>query len=270
MIGLGTYAFFWQHSDRATPPLSLDEMLRRTQSLGGGVFQICDYRAVLDYDPARLQQLKAVAQELGIVLELGTKGIRPDHLAGYLRVAEALGVKVIRSMVTAPDHRPTLSEAEQLLRAQLPAFAAADVTIALETYEQLSSRDLVALVEAVGSERLGICLDPANCVAALEHPIDVIHRCAPYVKNLHVKDFAFTRRGGWVGFTLEGTELGTGLLPYDEMIKAVRPEERGIHRIVEHWLTWQDDFEKTVTAENNWNAYNLAFMRQRDEALGKQ
>lgn len=270
MIGLGTYAFFWQHSDRAAQPLSLADMLQRTRDLGGDVFQICDYRRVLDYTPAQLQQLKALALELGIVLELGTKGIRPEHLAGYLRVAAALGVKVIRSMVTAPDHRPTLAEAERLLRDQLPAFAAADVTIALETYEQLSSRDLVALVEAVGSERLGICLDPANCAAALEHPLDVIARCAPYVKNLHVKDFAFTRRGGWVGFTLEGTELGKGLLPYDAMIAAVRPEERGIHRIVEHWLTWQDDFEKTVTAENGWNAYNLAFMKQREEALGKQ
>jgi len=270
MIGLGTYAFFWQHSDKTNTPLSLTDMLQRTHDLGGGVFQICDYRPVLDYDPAQLQRLKRTADDLGIILELGTKGIRHDHLSGYLRVAEALGVNVIRSMVTAPDHRPTLAEAEQLLRAQLPAFAAADVTIALETYEQLSSRDLVTLIETLGSDRVGICLDPANCVAALEHPLNVIARCAPYVKNLHVKDFAFTRRGGWVGFTLEGTELGKGLLPYDEMIRAVRPEARGIHRIVEHWLTWQDDFEKTVTAENRWNAYNLAFMRERDKALGKQ
>ena len=82
------------------------------------------------------------------------------------------------------------------------------------------------MVEACGNRHLGICLDPANNVAALENPVAVIDRCAPYVVNLHVKDFAFTRRGGWVGFTLEGTELGTGLLDYNGMIAKIDPKAR--------------------------------------------
>ena len=157
--------------------------------------------------------------------------------------------------------RSLWAEAEALLKESMPAFEASGVTVALETYEQLSSTDLVALVEAVGSKSLGICLDPANCVANLEHPIAVIDRCAPYVANLHVKDFAFTRRGGWVGFTLEGTKLGDGLLPYDYMISKVNPEARGINQVVEPWLTWQDDYEQTRRIENEWNAHNLARMR---------
>lgn len=267
MIGLSTYSFFWQHSDRAPKPLSLDEMLDQSSALGARVFQICDYAKLLGYSAEDLQRLREKADSRQIVLELGTKGIRPDHLENYLRIAGALNAKVIRSMVTAPDHRPTLAEAEALLRQQLPAFEGAGVTLALETYEQLSSSDLVSLVETVGSSHLGICLDPANCVARLEHPIDVIDRCAPYVKNLHVKDFAFTRRGGWVGFTLEGAVLGTGLLPYEYMIRKVNPEARGINRVVEHWLTWQDTFEASREMENNWNAQILDTMRQLDKGL---
>jgi 3-oxoisoapionate decarboxylase len=261
MIGLGTYAFFWQHSARAPQALDLATMLRKARELGAEVFQICDYLPILAYTRVQLQDLKALADDLGIVLELGTKGIAAEHLANFLRLAEALGVTVIRSMVNTPDHRPTLSEAEVLLKRVLPAYEAGGVKIALETYEQLSSRDLVALVEAVGSPSLGICLDPANCVAALENPIDVIDRCAPYVTNLHVKDFAFTRRGGWVGFTLEGAELGTGLLDYGYLMQAVAPEARGINRIIEHWLPWQESFEVTSRLENLWNANNLAYMR---------
>ena len=267
MIGLGTYAFFWQHSSRAPTPLGLNEMLVKSQEMGAQVFQICDYAPILKASPDQLDYLRKTAGALGITLELGTKGIQPEHLADYLRVAEALGVTLIRSMVNSPDHRPTLSEAEGLIRGVLPAYETAGVTIALETYEQLSSRDLVTLIETVGSEHLGICLDPANCVAALEHPIDVIERCAPYVKNLHVKDFAFTRRGGWVGFTLEGTALGAGLLPYAHMIKVVRPESRGINRVIEHWLTWQETFEQTVEIENRWNRDNLDYMRCMDKDM---
>ncbi len=267
MIGLGTYAFFWQHSDRAASPLSLADMLTKSHALNAEVFQICDYQKILTLSAEQLEQLKRLAKSLGITLELGTKGVQTEHLSNYLRIAEALEVKIVRGMVNSPGHRPTVKEAETLLRRIVPAYAASGVTLALETYEQLSSRDLVALVESVGSDALGICLDPANCVAALEHPIDVIDRCAPYVKNLHIKDFAFTRRGGWVGFTLEGTELGQGLLPYDYLIKKVRPAERGIHRIIEHWLTWQDTLEQTIETEDRWNAANLDTMRRRDKEL---
>ena len=261
MIGLSTYAFFWQISDRAPEPLGLDTLLARTHEFGAQVLQICDYPPLQTYSDVQLGDLKKRAGDLGITLELGTKGIRPEHLANYLRMADRLGAKVVRSMVTAPDHRPTLSEAEALLRTSMPAYEASGVTLALETYEQLSSTDLVVLVESVGSRRLGICLDPANCVANLEHPVAVIDRCAPYVANLHVKDFAFTRRGGWVGFTLEGVELGKGLLPYDYMIGKVDPEARGINQVVEHWLTWQEDYATTARIENAWNAHNLARMR---------
>ena len=97
----------------------------------------------------------------------------------------------------------------------------------------------------VDSPALGICLDPGNCVAALEPPTSTIERTAPYVRNLHVKDFAFSRRDGWVGFTFAGCPLGEGLLDYDFMIDTVRPDERGINQIIEHWLPWQGDSATT-------------------------
>lgn len=269
MIGLGTYAFFWQHSAKplgfdAPEPLGLPDMLRRTSELGVELFQICDYLPLLAYSAAELRELKALADDLGITLELGTRGVGVDHLATFLLLSDALGASVVRSMVNTADHRPTMSEAEALLKQSLPGFEAAGVTIALETYEQVSSADLVSLVEAVGSDSLGICLDPANTVAALENPKDVVERCAPYVANIHVKDFQFTRRGGWVGFTLEGAELGTGLLDYDHLVDTVQPASRGITRIIEHWLPWQEDFATTVALENAWNSHNLDYLRSKE------
>lgn len=261
MLGLGTYSFFWQHSDRAPQRLSLPQMLQRTQALGAQVFQICDYAPLLAMDADALRGLRACADDLGLELELGTRGITTPHLQRFLDLAVTLRARTVRSMLNSAEHRPTLAEAEALLKAVRPAWEAAGVRLALETYEQVATRDLVALVEACGSRAIGICLDPANAVAALEHPRDVITRCAPYVANLHVKDFAFTRRGGWVGFTLEGTELGTGLLDYAYLIRKVDPDARGINRIVEHWLTWRDTYDETCRVENEWNARNLHYMR---------
>jgi len=263
MIGLGTYAFFWQHSALAPEPLTLDDMLQLTHDEGVELFQICDYERILGHSAAELRDLRSLADDLGITLELGTRGVLPDHLASYLGLAETLGATTVRSMINTAEHRPTLAEAESLLRTALPAYENAGVTVALETYEQVQSRDLVALVEAVGSTNLGICLDPANSVAALENPRDVIDRCAPYVANIHVKDFAFTRRGGWVGFTLEGVPLGTGLLDFDYLLETVKPAERGINQIIEHWLPLGETIEDTIALENTWNTSNLHYLRSK-------
>lgn len=263
MIGLGTYSFFWQHSSLAAQPLTLGDMLRRTRDLGVDLFQICDYPQLLTYSAQEIRDLRVLADDLGMQLELGTRGVLPDHLASYLNLAETLGASLVRSMINTAEHQPSLSEAETLLRTALPAYEDAGITVALETYEQIKSNDLVALVEAVASPSLGICLDPANSVAALENPHDVIDRCAPYVANIHSKDFAFTRRGGWVGFTLEGVPLGTGLLDYGYLLEKVQPHERGINQIIEHWLPLGETIEDTIRLENSWNTSNLHYLRSK-------
>ncbi len=263
MIGTGSYAYFWRWSARVDKPWSLADQLADSAALGATVFQICDYPPLLELGEAALRDVRSRAADLGLRLELGTKGVEPERLLRFLRLAETLDAALVRSMLSSPEWRPTPAEAEAALRSTLPAYERAGVTLALETYEQVPTTDLVALVETVGSDRLGICLDPANCVAALEHPVAVVERCAPYTASVHVKDFAFTRREGWVGFTLEGARFGDGLLDYDQLDRAVRPDERRITRIVEHWLPWQGDAAATVRMEDDWTRATLAGLKER-------
>ncbi|TPX04587.1 TIM barrel protein, partial [Schumannella luteola] len=159
-LGLGTYAFFWEgaHTLPTGPnpePLPLGGMLARTAELGLSLFQICDYAPLLGYSAAELRGLRATADDLGIRLELGTKGVAPAHLRSFLDLAGVLGADYLRSMVFAPDSRPTLAEAERMLREVLPEAEAAGVRLGLETYEQLPTAALLALVEEVGSDALG-------------------------------------------------------------------------------------------------------------------
>ncbi|MFG3111915.1 sugar phosphate isomerase/epimerase family protein [Streptomyces tendae] len=257
--GISTYAYFWRLSSRAPEPMGLPDMLRDTAELGGQVFQICDYPPIETYDRARLADLRDTAADLGLTLELGTRGIRPDHLLTYLDLAGELGVTLVRSMLNTADHRPDTTEAVALLKEAVPRYAAAGVTLGLETYEQVATDDLVSVVRAVDDPHLGIVLDPGNSVARLERPADVVAATAPYVVNIHVKDFAFTRRDGWVGFTYAGCPLGEGLLDHDAMIAAVGPGDRGINQIVEHWLPWQDEgYDATARLEHQWTQHSIS------------
>ena len=210
MIGLGSYAYFWQQSGRVDEPLSLIDVLHDTRAQDVGLFQICDYTPLMTMSAAEIADAASVARDLGIEIELGTKGIVPDHL---------------------------------------------------ETYEQVPTDDLIALIERIGSDRLGICLDPANVVARLETPRCVVERCAPLTKNVHVKDFAFARQDGWVGFTYSGAAMGTGLHDYPHLLTTIRPREREINEIVEHWLPWQGDAETTIRTEREWTRITLEHLR---------
>ncbi|MBN3255220.1 sugar phosphate isomerase/epimerase [Pectobacterium brasiliense] len=263
-IGLSTYAFFWRASSRVLNPLGLEAMLEQTAESGAGVFQICDYAAVEALSSAELEKLRQRAVDLGIQLELGTRGLATDHLTRYLTMARALDVRFIRTMFNTATHKPTQDEALALLRRVLPEFEQHNIQLGLETYEQVRTRDVLAVVDAIDSPALGICLDPGNCVAALEYPREVIELTASRVVNLHIKDFAFARQEGWVGFTYSGCLLGTGLLDYDALHQIVRPNERNINQIVEHWLPWQANAEETCRLEDAWTRHSLNYLYTRN------
>lgn len=260
-IGLSTYAFTWRGSRHVHEPMTLADMLQETATLGGTVFQICDYPAIENFSTDQLEALHRRARELGITLELGTRGLTPEKLTRYLDIAEVLDVSLLRSMFNDAESQPTAAEAEARLREIAPRLARQGVTLALETYEQVAVATLMAVIEALDHPRIGVCLDPANCVAALEMPDDVIERTADRVTNLHIKDFRFTRADGWVGFRLLGCPLGEGLLPFGAMLERVKPVERGINLIVEHWLDWQQDAERTAAVEAEWTRHSMNILR---------
>lgn len=272
-IGIGTYSLFWEFESRNPSPLDIPGMIDRAAQLGCDVFQICDDPRIEQLDPAGLHDLRERAELLGIELELGTRTVGREHLSRYVEIAEALGARTLRSMVQSQEIEGGPAAAVAELRATLPRLESAGITLALETYEQVPTRTLLGLVEELDSPHVGICLDPANCVSALEHPKDVVEACAPRTVNLHVKDFAFARQEGWVGFTYSGAPLGEGLLDLDHELRHVYSGDqdasvgdRAPSAIVEHWLPWQGDLDTTVETERAWTDRTLAALRDWREA----
>jgi 3-oxoisoapionate decarboxylase len=259
-IGIGSYALFWEWHDHPQP-ISIEGMLDRAAALDCAVFEICDDDRIESYSAAALAALRDRAQELGLRLQLGTRGIEPAHLDRYIAIAEALGARVLRSMVLRADADLGIAHVVETLRASTARLQAADVRLALETYEQVPTALLVEAVETIDSAHVGICLDPANCIAALERPADVIDTAARHAVDLHVKDFAFARQEGWVGFTLTGTRMGDGQLDLAHELRAVYADGRSPAAIVEHWLPWQGDSATTVALERSWTDATLAALR---------
>ena len=259
-IGIGSYALFWEWHDHPQP-LTIEGMLERAASLGCSVFEICDDDRIESHSPEALAALRDRAQWLGLRLQLGTRGIDPAHLDRYIAIAEALDARVLRSMVLRTDAERGLEHVVATLRESTDRLRAAGVQLALETYEQVPTALLVEAVEAIDAAQVGICLDPANCIAALERPADVIDAAARHAVDLHVKDFAFARQEGWVGFTLTGARMGEGQLDLAHELRAVHAGGRSPAAIVEHWLPWQGDSATTVALERSWTESTLTALR---------
>src|SRR5699024_9094709 len=279
-IGIGTYSLFWELPERNPESLGISGMIDRASQLGCEVFQICDDPRIEGLDPAQLQELRERAEILGLELELGTRTIGREHLDRYLDIAEALGARTLRSMIQSQEIATGAPAALSELRRTLPRLESTGITLALETYEQVPTPVLLEVITALDSPFVGVCLDPANCVSALGHPKQVVESCASHTVNLHVKDFAFARQEGWVGFTYSGAPLGQGLLDLDHELSAVygagtpgtgrrsaptsttaRHDRICPSAIVEHWLPWQGALETTAPTDRAWTDRPLAALR---------
>lgn len=253
-IGISTYAYRWEweFTEHLQQPLSLRDMVDKTNQFGAEVFQICDYPLLEKMSDAELGELKAYAESKNVELEVGTQGIEPGHLENYLRIAKAVGSKVLRTMVHDKVYQPSIEQAEKWLAQVAPLFEEADVQIALETYEPVKTADLVRIIKALGSSHVGICLDPGNSISELEFPDDVIRNTAPYTTNVHFKDFVFKRREGSIGFYLLGSPVGEGQLNLDFLLETLKKENIDVNGVIEMWLPFTETIDKTIELQNEW------------------
>ncbi|MTH64122.1 sugar phosphate isomerase/epimerase family protein [Paracoccus shanxieyensis] len=123
-------------------------------------------------------------------------GLIPEALqdlnrhAGY---AAAVGARVMRICAGGRGTR-TLSWAEHkallvpLLERAIDHAADLGVMLAIENHIDFSAPELVELVETLGPEHIGVCLDTANNLRTFDDPSEVIASLAPYARAVHLKD----------------------------------------------------------------------------------
>ncbi|WP_090927659.1 sugar phosphate isomerase/epimerase family protein [Salibacterium qingdaonense] len=261
-LGISTYAFRWEIDEMEPGLETILHFVRKTKELGGEVFQICDHPPIEYLEEEELLQVKEAADNEGIELEAGTQGITPDHIRKYIHIARVLGAKTLRTMVHSKEAHPSMAEAKEWLKDVVPELEEHGVKIALETYEPIKTRDLVDIVEEVGSPHIGICLDPGNSISELEFPRDVIDQGTAYATNVHLKDFVFQRKDKSIGFDLIGAPVGEGQLDVAYLLESLQKEDIQVNAIVELWLPFQDSVQETIDVEDEWMERSLKNMKK--------
>lgn len=264
-LGIGSYAFAWAIGVPGhMPPAPMDvfAFLEQTAQLGLYRVQIADNLPLHSLSPAQQNDLQAQAQRLDIAIEVGTRGIAPDHLRNYLQLARFYDSPILRVVVDSTGRHPDPGEIVAILKPLLPDFEAGGITLAIENHDRFRASSLAAIIVQLDSPAVSICLDTVNSFGALEGPDVVIDTLGPYVVNLHVKDFAIRRVDSNMGFVLEGTPAGEGALNVPELMARLRAIGRDFNAILELWPPPESDIVATVAKEAAWAETSVAYLRQ--------
>lgn len=267
-LGIGSYSFTWAMGVEGydLPPqklLTALGLIEKASDLGIGLVQICDNPALHLMDKLELEELQRASRKLGVSLEIGTRGISPEHLLKYLDIAKYLDAKIVRTIIQNPDGIPDIKQAAILLKKALPLFAEAGVAIAVENHERHTVAELAWLINSLQSPWIGICLDTVNSFGAIECPEKVIKELAPYTINLHIKDFKVNRVKSQMGFSIVGCPAGEGMLNIDEVFKVLKQHKKDPNIILELWTPFNETVQKTILEENEWVLKSIKNLRNK-------
>ncbi len=263
-LGIGTYSLAWAIGvPQSPPPVPMDTMrfLNAAASCGVKLVQIADNLPLHRLSRAEFTEVKREAESLGIQIEVGTRGIQPDHLRTYLALAQEVGSSLLRVVVDTAEHHPAPDEVVALLKPSMPLFEQANVCLAIENHDRFKAQTLVEIMRQLDSPAAGICLDTVNSFGALEGPDVVIATLGPYVVNLHVKDFEIRRVSHNMGFILEGTPAGKGMLNIPKVLDTLNSQGRDFNAILELWPPPEATIEATIATEAAWVAESIDYLR---------
>lgn len=265
LIGIGSYTYPWAVGMDGVPlpknPLTPLALIEKAVSLGVSVVQICDNMPLDHLAASELRLLVATACAAGIRLEIGTRGCQPDHLLRYLALAAQCHSPILRIVLDTADDHPVLEEVVHRLRSVERDFTRAGIRLAIENHDRFHADEFAEIVQRVGPEFTGICLDTVNSFGALEGPDVIVRTLAPWVINLHVKDFAVSRVPSQLGFLIDGRPAGQGRLDIPWLITALGGVQREISAILEQWTPPAAQLEETIVKEDQWAYAGIAYLR---------
>ncbi|MEW6751599.1 MAG: sugar phosphate isomerase/epimerase [Candidatus Latescibacterota bacterium] len=148
-------------------------------------------------------------------------------LRAALSLGHRLGARAVRTTISSlleGDRRSLglagwqgrLQALVEPLRSLMPLAEEWGLPVGLENHQDACSWELVWVCERVGSPMLGVTMDVANALAVGETPEAFARRVLPYLKHVHLKDYAVHPTPS--GYRLRRCALGHGVVDWPAML----------------------------------------------------
>ncbi|MFD0682746.1 MULTISPECIES: sugar phosphate isomerase/epimerase family protein [unclassified Paenibacillus] len=246
------------HPQSGKKPITPKQLIDVTESHGLEGIEI-PFHLLKEHNP---DEVADYARSKGMFINIAAGGFDPLPLCEALLLAKRVGAITVRTVVGGAKFRgdrrhmagtwkPFL---EQILMSFQEAVETAEqtgVNLAVENHQDLASEELLWLCETIGSQRFGINLDTGNPLATAEEPNDFFRRVAPYVKNVHLKDYMIY----WYeeGYRLVRCPLGQGSIDFPELLRIFSEAAPEMTLSVEHGALEARNVR--VLEEDFWTEY---------------
>lgn len=263
-LGIGSFSYPWAvgvpGQARLPQPMDAFLLLEAAKYLQVQSVQYVDNLPLTDLSERDLIELAARAADAGIKIEVGLRGTDASEIRMYLGFVQRFGGDYLRIMTdgSTPNDTPDTDQILERLFPLVSEFEDAGVKMALENFDRFTAYDVVGMVEALGDDVAGVCLDTVNCFGAGEGPANVIETLAPYVVNLHIKDFQVRRQPHRLGFVIDGAAVGQGQLDVPALLSQLQPH---VSVTLEQWTPLGTDLETTCREEANRVEASIAYLK---------
>lgn len=261
-LGISSWTYSWNIGVPGYPqpscPMKAMELLSKAHELGAQVLQIADNLPLEALSPEELDALASQAQAWGIEIEAGTRGVRPHKLIPFLDIAVRLNAKLVRTLLHDADGCPTIEDARTNLLALIPELEKRGLILGIENHDFFHTLDIKSLVESLEADCIGVCLDPVNNFAQGESTQEVLNNLGARTVNFHCKDYTIHRKSSNLGFDVEGTPTGDGMLNVPHCRKFLRDD---MSCVVELWTPWQGDADTTAKVEAGWAEKSVQYLK---------
>lgn len=268
-LGLDSYSYhlaFGAHPD-FTPKkrMNLIQFIGRVKALNLDGFQI-DPMHLESRDASYLRKIAWLAQENQLFLEYGAIGVDYSYLLDELDVCLKLNSSVLRTFIgfNRYDKQTNISLEIQNAIHQLNKIKqnAQDlqIKIAIENHGDVTSDELVYIIEKVASPNVGICLDLGNPLLTMEDPIEATEKMAPFTFTTHFKDYAIQMTN--YGCKVCGVALGQGNIDLAAGLKILRENTSLDKIILELPIEARGDEVLTLQIEDQIVARSVDYARE--------
>lgn len=264
LLGLSSYTYTWSigvPGSLPENPMSVCGLLERAEAKGIDLVQIADNLPLENLSEDELDLIHDYSEAKNISLEIGGKGLTPEHTMKCLDIAERINSPLLRMVIDNQDFEPSIPEIKIIIRDLLPEFRKKRIKLAIENHDRLKAREFEDIIQSIGSEWVGICLDSVNSMGAGEGFETVAEILIPYTINLHIKDFTIFRVRHKMGFIIEGRPAGKGMLNIPDLIS--RTSQTGLCQsaILELWTPPEQAIEATIKKEGKWADESIEYLK---------
>ena len=264
-LGISSYTYTWAvgvPGSQPREPLGAMGLLEKARTLEIDVLQIADNVPLDRLSDDEIASLGAAADDAGVIIEVGTRGIDSEHLQRYLDLAARLRSPILRVVVDTVDHQPSPETIVETFNGVAPELARSGIVLAIENHDRFRADIFADIVARVGGRHVGICLDTVNSFGAREGVREVVACLGPLTMNLHVKDFHVHRVDHQMGFVIEGRPAGQGHLDVPWLLRQMRRYDRDPNAIIELWTPPAESVEATIAREDEWARQSVSYMKR--------